>query len=188
MVYQKLQFTLLCVAIIAASAFAQDNAFENWDPHFQQGDISYSAAIGVSPWWGRTGLSLTPGMEFIFSEYRVGETVPLSFGVAAMGNISTDIGDGFSDLGVTVAGLATAHLGFKNVSEPLGWLSNFDLYFRLGLSYDIIRPDWFGNGRLRFASIQGANYFITETFAVLAESSHLGRYRNYLTLGVLWKV
>ncbi|MDG5814137.1 hypothetical protein QA601_03540 [Chitinispirillales bacterium ANBcel5] len=169
-------------------ALSQDNAFEDWDPHLETGDRTYNAAIGISPWWGTVGLTLNPGMEFIFNEIRIGESVPLSFGVAGRGNVTTYLDYGANSLGVSVAALGTTHLGFKNVSEPFEWLENFDVYLGIGLGFDIIQPGWYNLSRFRIASIQGTNYFIRDNFAVYVENAYLGRYRGALTFGVLWKV
>lgn len=173
---------------VSSSAGAQNKPFENWDAYFEKGNMAYSAAVGFSPWWGRSDLSLTPALEAVLSEYRVGEIVPLSFGVAGVGNVVTDLAWGGSDLGVVVAGMGTAHLGFKNVGEPFEWLEKFDIYLGLGLGFDIIQPDWYGEGRLRLASMQGTNYFIDDNFSVFLENAYLGRYRNYLSAGVRWKM
>ncbi|KMQ51931.1 hypothetical protein CHISP_1186 [Chitinispirillum alkaliphilum] len=178
----------LAILLLTSFAWSENNAFEEWDPHFDTGDMSYFAAIGFSPWWGRVGLALNPGVEYIVGEHRVGEAVPLSFGIAGIGSFVSDVNYGFSELGITVAGMGTAHLGFKNVGEPFEWLENFDVYIGLGLSLDLLQPGWYGHSRIRIASKQGTNYFIRDNFAVYIENAYLGRFRNYLTAGVLWKM
>ncbi|MFP4013606.1 MAG: hypothetical protein ACLFVQ_05940 [Chitinispirillaceae bacterium] len=185
---QRLCIIFLTFSIALSVPEAQDEPFEEWDPYFERGDVSYSAAVGFSTWWGRFGLSLTPAAEAIIHEYRIGEVVPLSFGIAGLGNATTDLRAAGADLGVTVAGLGTAHLGFKNVSEPLEWLEKFDVYIGLGPGFEIIQPDWYNGARLRLASMQGTNYFIRENFAVFLENTYLGRYRNYFSAGVRWKI
>ncbi len=185
----KVFIIALIIAALASVVLPAQDTGSGWDHHFTAGDLSLSAGIGLSSGWG-FGLSAYPGVELILSDIKLGEHVPLSFGVAGKGLVTFYSGY-FADSGMAAAvgGFGTVHLGFKNFVQPWEFLTNFDVYVGLGLVFDLIQPTgwWVDASRLRFASFQGTNYFLSDTFAVFAESTYMGRYSYYGTFGALWK-
>ena len=186
----KVFIIALIIAALASVVLPAQDTGSGWDHHFTAGDLSLSAGIGFASGWYAFGLSAYPGVELILSDVKLGEHVPLSFGVAGKGLVTFYSGYfAGSGIAAAVGGFGTAHLGFKNFVQPWEFLTNFDVYIGIGLALDLIRPTWWLTDapRLRFASFQGTNYFLSDTFAVFAESTYMGPYNYYGTFGALWK-
>ncbi|AFG37386.1 hypothetical protein [Spirochaeta africana] len=187
----------LCMAIVVTSVSADepdttdpgDGDDISWGAYFEPGDISATFGLGLGGWGYRgTWLNLYPGLELTLAQVDVVDVIPLSFGVSGRGNITWYRGYwGESTMIVNAGGFGTIHLGFREFDVPVRELNNLDVYVGIGMVYDIIRPAWSGYNRLRLASYQGVNYFLNDNLAVFAESTYMGRYSHFGTIGILFK-
>ena len=100
-----LALAVLLLAIPGA-AFAQ----KSWDGLVHKGD--FAAYVGIGFGWGFT---IVPGVEWAFADVKVGDTVPLAFGLAGKGMINFYPGFWTS---YGVGALVTAHLGLKGPGHP----------------------------------------------------------------------
>jgi len=164
---------------IPASVFAQN---VNWDGNYKKGDFAVFGGVGFG-----YGFSIVPGVELSLAEWKVGDVVPLTFGVAAKGSINI-----YSSFWTAygLGALATVHLGFRGLDIP-EWMQNFDVYVSLGLGVSFFNytavPSGFGDDfYFGFATADGVAYFINEKLAVYAEGNYWA-YGGGATLGVLYK-
>jgi len=165
--------------LIPAAAFSQD---VNWEGNYEKGDFSVFAGIGIG-----YGFSIVPGVEFTFAEWKAGDVVPLSFGIAAKGSINI-YSSYWTAYGAGVLG--TVHLGFRGLDIP-EFLQNFDVYASIGVGMSFFNytsiPSGFGDDfYIGIATADGVAYFINEKFAVYAEGNYWA-YGGGGTLGVLYK-
>jgi hypothetical protein len=151
--------TALVVLVLAipGAAFAQ----KNWDGLVHKGD--FAAFVGVGLGWGFT---VAPGVEWAFLEWKAGDTVPLTFGVAGKGAINFR-SDYWTSYGI--GALATAHLGLKGLDIP-DFLQHLDIYLGAGVgirffSYDAGSTVDYGDSVLGFATSDGVAYYITDKWA-----------------------
>lgn len=190
---------LLCVLVVlmlgsVSTAFAQQNsALNDWDGYFNPGNLTVSAGVGLGGFWYGFGLNLYPGLEFTFAKPKFGGVVPISFGVAARGLFG--IYPGYLTYGTSlkagVAALGTAHLSLKGIDFNSDFLNKLDFYVGLGVSLLFLYPDYYLYARqipIFFASFQGVNYFFSDSFALYVESSYMGLYDYWVTVGVLFKL
>jgi hypothetical protein len=179
----KKVFLVLVVGVlllmIPAAAFSQNM---NWDGNYKKGDIAVFGGVG----FGGFGITIVPGAELSLAEWKVGDVVPLTFGVAAKGSIN--IYSGFWTA-YGVGGLATVHLGFRGLDIP-EWLQNFDVYASIGLGISFFTyssgPSTYGSSKFGFVTSDGVAYFITDKFAVYAEGNYWA-YSGGATVGALFK-
>ena len=170
---------LLAVAVlvlaIPSAAFAQ----KNWDGLVHKGD--FAAFVGVGYGWG---LSVVPGVEWAFADVKVGDTVPLAFGVVGKGVINF-YSDFFTSYGV--GALASAHLGLKGLDIPK-FLQNLDFYISLGLAFSAFSYATgsaldYGNTRFGFATSNGVAYYFNDKWAIYLEGNYWS-YSGNAVLGV----
>ena len=167
----------LAVVLLAipASVFAQK---VDWDGQVHKGD--FAAFVGAGFGWGFT---IAPGVEWAFAEWKVGDVVPLAFGLSAKGMINFYPGFWTS---YGVGALVTVHLGFKGLDIP-DFLQKFDVYASAGIgfsffSYDV-GIDTYGSSNIGFATADGVAYYFNDKFAVYAEGTYWG-YSGGGTIGV----
>ena len=164
---------------IPASVFAQN---PDWDGNYKKGDFAVFGGVG----FGGLGITIIPGVEFSLAEWKVGDVVPLTFGVAAKGSIN--IYSGFWTA-YGVGALGTVHLGFRGLDIP-EWLQNFDVYVSLGLGVSFFSyssgTSTYGDSKFGFITANGVAYFFNEKLAVYAEGNYWS-YSGGATLGVLYK-
>ena len=172
---------VLAVLLLAipATAFAQ---VENWDGNVHKGDFMAFAGVG----FGGYGFSIVPGAEWVFADWKVGDVVPLAFGVSAKGAINF-YSSWWTSFGV--GAFLTGHLGLGGLDIP-EFLQKFDFYANLGLglSWFIYSGGWepYGNFRIGFASSEGVAYYFTDKFAAYAEHNYWA-YPNNGVIGMLFK-
>jgi hypothetical protein len=189
---------LLCVLVVlmlgsVSTAFAQQNsALNDWDCYFNPGNLTVSAGVGFGGfWYGGFGLNLYPGLEFTFAKPKFGGVVPISFGVAARGLFGIYPGYiGGVGFQAGVAGLGTVHLSLKGIDFNSDFLNMLDFYVGFGVSVLFLSGYYvyYSPVPVAFASFQGVNYFFSDSFALYVESSYLGRYDYWLTVGALFKL
>jgi hypothetical protein len=166
--------------LIPATAFSQE---VNWEGNYEKSDFSVFGGVG----FGGYGITIIPGVEYTFAEWKAGDVVPLSFGVAGKGSINI-YSSYWTAYGAGVLG--TVHLGFRGLDIP-EFLQNFDVYISLGLGFSYFNyesvPSGFGDDiYFGFATADGVAYFINEKLAVYAEGNYWA-YGGGATLGVLYK-
>lgn len=166
--------------VVPAAVFSQDM---NWEGNYQKGDFSAFAGVG----FGGLGITIIPGVELSLAEWKVGDVVPLTFGVAAKGSINI-----YSSYWTAygIGGLATVHMGFRGLDIP-EFLQNFDVYASLGLgisffNYTTVPSGYGDNFYFGLATADGVAYFINEKFAVYAEGNYWA-YSGGATIGALVK-
>jgi len=160
-----LALAVLLLAIPGA-AFAQ----KGWDGLVHQGD--FAAYVGVGFGWGFT---IAPGVEWAFADVKIGDSVPLAFGLAGKGMINF-YPNFFTSYGV--GALVTAHLGLKGLDIP-EFLQNLDFYIGAGIglswfNYDAGSTLDFGAFHVGFATADGVAYYINDKWAVYLEGTYWG--------------
>ena len=172
-----LGFFLAAVLLaIPATVFAQT---ENWDGHAHKGDFSAYVGVGIG-----SGITVIPGVEWIWGDWKLGDVFPIAAGVAVKGavNFYTNYWSSYG-----AAGFVTAHVGFKGLDIP-EFLQNFDVYAGVGVGfyyYNYSYVTTLDEFRFGFANNDGVAYYITDKFAVYGEYNYWGYNRG--VLGVLYK-
>lgn len=163
--------------VIPAAAFAQT---ENWDGQVHKGD--FTAQVGVGLGWG---ITIIPGVEWIWGDWKLGGVVPLAAGAAVKGAVNF-YSDYWSSFGA--AGLVTAHLGLKGLDIP-DFLQKLDFYVGagLGLYYYSWASGYLGGDELSFgfAQTSGTAWYINDKIALYAEYNYWGYSRG--VLGILFR-
>jgi hypothetical protein len=176
---KKLAFVLAVLVLILAipgAAFAQKS---NWDGLVHKGDLA--AYLGVGIGWG---FSIVPGVEYAFWDVKIGDTVPVAFGVTGKGVINF-YSDHFTAYGF--GALATAHLGLKGLDIP-AFLQNLDFYISAGLAFSFFNyatgstPDY-GDTKFGFATSDGVAYYINDKWAIYLEGNYWS-YAGNAAIGV----
>jgi hypothetical protein len=170
---------VLAVLLLAipATTFAQT---ENWDGQVHKGD--FSAFVGVGLGWG---ITIIPGVEFIWGDWKLGDVLPLAAGVAVKGavNFYTDYWSSYG-----AAGFVTAHVGLKGLDIP-EFLQKFDFYAGLGLGmYFYSWASGYSEAddfHIGLANTEGTAFYINDKFAVYGEYNWWGYSRG--VLGVLFR-
>ena len=160
-----LAVTILILAIPGA-AFAQ----KSWDGLVHKGDFAAYLGIGFG-----YGFSVVPGVEWVFADVKISDTVPLAFGLTGKGllNFYTNAWTSYG-----FGALATAHLGLKGLDIP-EFLQNLDFYISLGLglswfSWDAGYVPLYDNPHFGFATADGVAYYINDKWAVYLEGTYTG--------------
>ena len=83
------------LALVPASLFAQE---VNWEGLYHKGDFSLEVGVGFGYHGVGYGLAVLPGAEWTVQDWKIGDVVPLAFGVTAKGFVEFVPGDsGSSD-------------------------------------------------------------------------------------------
>ena len=163
---KKAVLALIVVAglcLVPASVFAQE---VNWDGLYHKGDFSLELGVGFGYHGGSYGygLAVLPGAEWTVADWKIGDVVPLAFGVTAKGFVEFVPGEG---LGLGGGGVATFHMGFKGLDIP-EFFQKIDWY--AGLGAGVLFAPWddptFG---FAFPSYSGFSYLIKDNLAVYLE-------------------
>ena len=182
--HRRTRLTALAIATTALTAPLSLSAQDlQWDGHFHGGDFSIAAGVGAT--FGlANGLAVYPSIEWTIADINPG--VPLAFGASARGYLSIVqyLGTSYSSFGG--GGFAIAHLGMDLDVLP-DFLRNMDFYIGLGVAFNIIPSGFYTTGGLGFATFEGVNYFISESFAVYLEYVYWS-YTSAGTIGVLLKL
>jgi len=167
----------LAVVLLAipASVFAQK---VDWDGQVHKGD--FAVYLGVGFGWGFT---IAPGVEWAFAEWKVGDVVPLAFGLTGKGMINF-YPSYFTSYGI--GALVTVHLGFKGLDIP-DFLQKFDIYASAGVGFSFFNYDSsfydYGESRFGFASSNGTAYYFNDKFAAYFEYTYWS-YSSGGTIGI----
>lgn len=150
---------------IPGTAFAQ----KNWDGLVHKGD--FAAFVGFGFGWGFT---IAPGVEWAFADVKIGDTVPLAFGLVGRGMINF-YPDYFTSYGI--GALLSAHLGLKGLDIP-EFLQNLDFYIAAGVGisfFNYVSAFYdFGDVQVGFATTDGVAYYINDKWAVYLEGTYWG--------------
>jgi hypothetical protein len=165
---------LVLILAIPGAAFAQKSS---WDGLVHKGD--FAAFVGVGLGWG---FSIVPGVEWAFVDVKIGDTVPLAFGVVGKGVINF-YSDFFTSYGV--GALASAHLGLKGLDIPK-FFQNLDFYISAGVAFSAFSYATgstldYGDTRFGFATSDGVAYYINDKWAIYLE----GNYWSYAGNGAI---
>jgi hypothetical protein len=157
---------LVLILAIPGAAFAQKS---NWDGLVHKGDLA--AFLGVGFGWGFT---IAPGVEWAFADVKIGDTVPLAFGVVGRGMVNF-YPNYFTSYGI--GALASAHMGLKGLDIPK-FLQNLDFYIALGLGvsfFNYVSSTYdFGDVQFGFATTDGVAYYFNDKWAVYLEGTYWG--------------
>src|SRR4030042_5420856 len=96
---------VLALAVLLLAIPGAAVAQKSWDGLVHQGD--FAAFVGFGCGWGFT---IAPGVEWAFLDVKVGDTVPLAFGLTGKGLLNFYPGF-WTAYGI--GALATTHLGLK---------------------------------------------------------------------------
>jgi hypothetical protein len=156
---------LLFSLILSPSLFAEEEVL--WGSYHSPGNVEFGFAGAYEI--GRDSLSskslgLYPSMEVLLWKPGVSGYAPLDFGLAAEGRIGLPLSKG-GGLTAGVAAEGTIHIGFRGFDFPgAEYLDKFEIYARMGVSFDIIHPQ--GNLPFGLVATSGANYFIDDRLMV----------------------
>ena len=162
---RKLILIVTAVLLLAAPAmvFAQSEA-KGWDSVYDGGDFLVSASVGA---YFPFNLVIAPQLELILAQVKIGDVMPLDFGLAARGEVTLG-----SSLRFGAGGLATVHLTFANLQgRVISWLENFDFFVSFGAGLSIW-PDNSFPLRLGFITVEGLSYWLSDSFALKLETSY----------------
>lgn len=158
-----LLFTAALVVLVPASLFAQSSS--GFTSYYKPGNVALTADVGGGTYYTSFSLAIYPGAEFLLAKYRVGDYLPLDFGVAARGRIGFDSAIGGAGLDLGAGGFGTIHVGFRGIPGDLGKiLGRFDLFAGFGAVFDFVSPLYYQG--LGFGEFSGLNYFLTDNLAV----------------------
>ena len=196
---KKFALVLMVLLAIGGMAFAAPKAdskkasSDKLEPLMAPGDLAITAGIGYGLFWG--AMDFSAGAEFILGKFMIGETLPLTYGVAAKASYySWDAGyTDYVDSYLGGGAFGTLHFGLKDMNLPdnMRWLSNVDTYIGLGVGFYSNTWGYTGSTsnefRLGFRSTAGVSYFITPNIAIVTEGGYYGYYSSGL-LGILFKL
>ena len=171
---------VLAVVLLAvpSTVFAQT---VDWDGQLHKGDLSAFAGVGLG-----YGITIVPGVEWIWGDWKLGDVLPLAAGAAVRGAINF-YSDYWSSYGA--AGFVTARVGFMGLDIP-EFLQKFEIYAGVGLGfyyyswatgYTTTLDDF----RFGFANTEGTAFHINDKLAVYGEYNYWGYSRG--VLGVMLK-
>lgn len=189
--------SVLCLALCLCSglAFAQDAKLE---PLMAPGDLAVTAGIGYGFFWG--AIDVSGGVELMLGQFMLGDTLPLSYGVAAKAvyySYSWDSwGYKYKDVYLGAGAFGTLHLGLRDVGLPegLGFLSNTDVYIGLGAGFYSYTYTWNYDDtkstsfKIGLRSVGGVNYFFTPKLAINFEGGYYGYGSGGGLIGLLFKL
>jgi hypothetical protein len=186
---KRLLAIILVLFIGLGAAVAQDGGFE---PLMAPGDLAVTAGIGYGFLWG--AIDVSGGVELMLGKFMIGDTLPLTYGVAAKAafyryNYSYS-NDYYTYMGAGAFG--TLHLGLKDADLPdgLGFMSNTDWYIGLGAGFYMYNASWYSSDdglEIGLRSVGGVNYFFTPNFAINVEGGYYGGWGGGL-IGLLFKL
>lgn len=157
---------LLSAALVVAvpgSLFAQSSS--GFTSYYKPGNVVLSADVGGGTYYRSFTLAVYPGLEVLLAKYRVGDYLPLDFGVAARGRIGLDSSAGGSGLDLGVGGFGTIHVGFRGIPGDFGKiLGRFDLFGGFGVAFNFVAPTPYSG--FGFGQFSGLNYFLTDNLAL----------------------
>lgn len=189
---KRLLAIVLVLFIGLGAAVAQDGGFE---PLMAPGDLAVTAGIGWGFLYG--AIDVSGGVELMLGKFMIGDTLPLTYGVAAKASYYKYNYGGFggdyyySFLGA--GGFGTLHLGLKDADLPEGldFMDNTDWYIGLGAGFYSYDYSYYGDEyvefRLGLRSVGGVNYFFTPNFAINVEGGYYGGWGGGL-IGLLFKL
>lgn len=180
----KRAIVLVLVGFFAAGLATAQSA-SSWDSHFKGGDTSVSIGVGFGAYTGWLSIAAYPGFEQTITDFKIGDTVPLSIGAAAKGMVNLYVG-GASGIVVGAGAFVPFHLGLKGLG--LDFLDNLDFYVAPGiaLSFDTGDLGWTNPLSFGFTEYAGVAYFLNEGMAVYAEEVYWDYYTG-ATVGLILK-
>lgn len=184
-----IMFLALCLTVGFVSA--QDKGFE---PLMAPGDLAVTVGIGYGFFWG--AIDVSGGVELMLGKFMLGDTLPLTYGVAGKASYYKYNYGGFggdyyySFLGA--GGFGTLHLGLKDATLPDGleFMNNTDWYIGLGAgfyNYNYSYYSEYNEFRVGLRSVGGVNYFFSPKFAINVEGGYYGGWGGGL-IGFLFKL
>jgi hypothetical protein len=195
---------VLILVLLISIAFtgmltAQENESGGLEPLMAPGDFAISAGLGYGFFWG--AIDVSGGVELILLRFDLGDTLPLTFGVAGKVNYFRYNYSGYrSDYNYTYiggGGFGTVHLGLKdlNLDENMKFLANVDTYVGLGVGFYSYSNSWddeldynYDAFQIGLRSTAGINYFLTPNVALTVEGGYYGAWGGGGLIGVLVKL
>lgn len=163
---KKILFLLSIMLVVGGvSVWAEDVI---WGSMYGQGNFRIGADVDIEGSSAGYQLALSPEAEYLFFKPVIGQTAFLDIGAAVRGRFG--LGTTFS-AGVGILG--TIHIGFRGLDIPINeYADKVDIYAEVGGKFDFITPQtipaW------GFAVKSGANYFLSDSFAVGLHYSNWG--------------
>lgn len=154
-------FLFVALALVATLAFAQKSPPATGLTLTPPGSFLVNVGIG---WPGASG-----GAEVIISQFKIADTIPLSFGVAGRGYVNFFWGLYFGG-----AGFGTLHFSWRSLGLPseLSFLNPIDTYIGLGAGFST----YSGIG---IAEFSGIAYYLNDKLAISAEDGYIGGFAGY---------
>lgn len=184
---------LILASLLAVGAVSAQAKSGGLEPLMAPGDLAITAGIGYGFFWG--AIDVSGGIELMMGKFMIGDTVPLTWGLAAKAayfgySYNTDYHYNYLGAG----GFATLHFGLKSLNLPDGmdFLANTDWYIGLGAGFYNYSESYYGDTsgsgfRVGFRSVGGVSYFFSPNFAINFEGGYYGGWSGGL-IGVLFKI
>jgi hypothetical protein len=181
----KKSFIVLLALLVAGSlAFAADSSA----PYFAPGNLTVQADLGTGFFFG---LDISGGAEFGLGSFKIGDAIPLTYGVAARVGYAGWTLTSYKYSDIAIGGLATLHISWKDVLPDLKWLSKVESYAGLGLGVDLHTETdtYYNHTGLAFAGVEGNNWYLTPNLALNLEEGYFGYgYNSYARFGITFKL
>ncbi len=159
---------------VGGSVFAK-----GWDYWMPKKSMAVSGTVGIAfPF----GVALYPGFEWMFANWKAGNAVPFSFGVAARAMLDFDTLYGF-EFGIGPA--LTMHLGLKGLDLP-SFLQKFDFYWGVGIGF-VFPTRVFFFSPVGVFPMAGFNWFINNKWALKLEGTYFAWYGG-VSIGAQYKI
>ncbi len=179
---KKISVVVALVAVLgmAAPLFGEANS------HYEPGDFSISVGAG----FGYATITLLPGIDINFGEFKIVPGWGLDWGLMARGIIG--FGGSYSVFGA--GAYFMLHFGLNNIG--IDFLKNLDFYWGPGLSFTTTPAYWttyysYLGGSYRnfgFSTLGGTAYFLSPNVSLFAEYSYYGVYSSYTVVGISFKL
>lgn len=181
---------IVLMLLVASGVFAKGTKIKSV---YDTGDLTVFGSVGFG--YGLS-IALYPGVEMHMSQARIGDVLPLDFGLSGRGffnSYSVSGLWGWTAFGIGAYGMA--HLSFQEFDLPSDFFDKLDFYIGLGIKFDIYKYtgsylNYYGAtssyGGLGFSTVSGFNYFFNDNFALMLEGNYWGNYGGG-TVGILYK-
>lgn len=171
----------MALAVVAALGMAAP-VFAEANSHYNNGD--FTVGVGVGFGWG---ISLIPGIDLTFGEFKLADGYGLDFGLAVKGMFSFYNAFSYSYNAFGAGAYFMLHFGLKNF--PSDFLKKLDFYWGPGLRFLVFSsnlPGYVAPASFGFSTVGGTQYFLSESVSVFVEYSY--SYGSYADVGINFKL
>jgi hypothetical protein len=178
--YEEKNMKRICIALsLALVCLIGAGAYPQAPVNMDKGDLALAAGLNFG-WDYGIGASV----EYMFARVDVGNTVPLTFGLALRGGVNFVYSTNY-----IVVGLVTTHFSLGFIPELPQWVKNFDFYYGLGLGLGA--GSSFGIG---IGNGGGISYYLAPNLALYSSVIYtryfnsIGSGSGFGSIGLIFKI